>query len=611
MAPGADGNTVYLTEQEVQRIQTTVKENVKKRTELRGHAREPRQAKDAISQATGAALMADMGSMSMDQSKESIPALAVGQPYPPCTAPLKELQPMKLADLTLETHHRGRQLSVKRASPVVTLASRSWTMVQDDAEETERLEIVLHKTLHGKDVLESASTFIIKEPYFTLTEEGEPTLRIDHPSDLVVLHDAGKDQPALPPDLSPDEIEKRALAHKQKGNTALGKNDLPLAHASYTAGLALAARLPTADLTRDLHRNRAHVNLLLGQFDEARSDALAALIPTGEEGEGGGGEEQQKNEAAEAAADDDDARVAELNAKCYFRAATAAYSLARFAEARDLRPRRQPAVPGHRRGVLARADRDGALAVVTYDVRDGRIRVAPVGLERVVVERAVKNPSLIGDLMDLYGDWDGGEAKGVRETEDGPVVDVFRVHDIVARNGFGVDSGDGRGGGPGQGGGGGGGSGGAAGLWIRAAYFNHSCVPNTEREFIGDLIVVRALRDIAAGEELVQSYDVTGDYEGRREALMTTWGFECNCALCEAERTDDAAVREKRSKLAKEADEFLKTVGTLASKRLAIAKARRLVAAIDETYDDKKYRDLPRLANRLLQQWLSAANRQL
>ncbi|AEO60326.1 hypothetical protein MYCTH_54709 [Thermothelomyces thermophilus ATCC 42464] len=607
MAPGADGNTVYLTEQEVQRIQTTVKENVKKRTELRGHAREPRQAKDAISQATGAALMADMGSMSMDQSKESIPALAVGQPYPPCTAPLKELQPMKLADLTLETHHRGRQLSVKRASPVVTLASRSWTMVQDDAEETERLEIVLHKTLHGKDVLESASTFIIKEPYFTLTEEGEPTLRIDHPSDLVVLHDAGNDQPTLPPDVSPDEIEKRALAHKQKGNTALGKNDLPLAHASYTAGLALAARLPTADLSRDLHRNRAHVNLLLGQFDEARSDALAALIPTREEG--GGGAEQQKNEAE--AANDDDARVAELNAKCYFRAGTAAYSLARFAEARDLFERQLRLMPQDK-GAAANLARYGALAAITYDVRDDRIRVAPVGLERVVVERAVKNPSLIGDLMDLYGDWDGGEAKGVRETEDGPVVDVFRVHDIVARNGFGVDSRDGRGGGGGPGqGGSGGGSGGAAGLWIRAAYFNHSCVPNTEREFIGDLIVVRALRDIAAGEELVQSYDVTGDYEGRREALMTTWGFECNCALCEAERTDDVAVREKRSKLAKEADEFLKTVGTLASKRLAIAKARRLVAAIDETYDDKKYRDLPRLANRLLQQWLSAANRQL
>ncbi|KAL2165654.1 hypothetical protein VTG60DRAFT_4058 [Thermothelomyces hinnuleus] len=258
---------------------------------------------------------------------------------------------------------------------------------------------------------------------------------------------------------------------------------------------------------------------------------------------------------------------------------------------------------------VVRGPRDGALAAITYDVRDDRIRVAPVGLERAVVERAVKNPSLIGDLMDLYGDWDGGEAKAVRETEDGPVVDVFRVHDIVARNAFGVDRGDGRGGGgAGQGGGG---NGGAAGLWIRAAYFNHSCVPNTEREFIGDLIVVRALRDIAAGEELVQSYDVTGDYEGRQKGLMTTWGFECNCALCEAERTDDAAVREKRSKLAKEADEFLKTVGTLASKRLAIAKARRLVAAIDETYDDKKYRDLPRLANRLLQQWLTAANRQL
>lgn len=89
---------------------------------------------------------------------------------------------------------------------------------------------------------------------------------------------------------------------------------------------------------------------------------------------------------------------------------------------------------------------------------------------------------------------------------------------------------------------------------------------------------------------------------------MTTWGFECTCALCAAEKGDDAAVREKRAKLVKEGDEFLKSAGSSTNKRLAIVKAKRLLAAIDETYDEKKYRGLPRLATRRLQQWLTAAS---
>jgi hypothetical protein len=237
---------------------------------------------------------------------------------------------------------------------------------------------------------------------------------------------------------------------------------------------------------------------------------------------------------------------------------------------------------------------DGGLTAVTYDVRDDRIRVAPAGLERAVVARLMGNPSLISDVMGLYGDWEGSEGKDVHSTVDGPVVDVFRVHDIVARNAFGVGSKDGQGGG-------------SAGLWIRAAYINHSCIPNTEREFIGDLMVVRATRDIAAGEEIVHSYDESGDYEARQQALMMTWGFDCGCALCAAEKEDDADMREKRGKLAKEAMEFLKSVSSGTNKRLAVVKAKRLVAAIDETYDKKKYRGLPRLANHGLQQWLVKA----
>ncbi|KAK3291039.1 uncharacterized protein B0H64DRAFT_331376 [Chaetomium fimeti] len=578
MASEPDSSTIYLTEKEAERIRSTVLDNTKKRSGLTGHARNPREAKDAIGQATGAALMADMGSMTMGNAQESVPALAVGEPYPPCIISLSELQPMKLCDLRMETHHRGRQLRIKRASPVVTLSTRSWTMVQDDAGETERLEMVLHKIQHGKEVLEASSHFTIKEPYFTLTEEGEPTLRIDHPSDVISHPDADLQPPTQTP--TPEQAEKRALAHKQKGNTALTKNNPALAHTHYTTSLAFATHLPTPDLARDLHRNRAHANLLLGQHDAAQRDALAALInPTAE----------------------DDVRSRELDAKCYFRAGAAAYALGRFGEAQGFFEKQLALMPGDKVAVanVARCEkREGALTAVTCDVRDERIRVAPVGLRRAVVERLMANPSLIGDVMGSYGDWDGGDGRDVHETGDGPVVDVFRAHDIISRNAFGVGGKDGQGG-----------KGGGAGLWPRAALINHSCIPNSEREFIGDLMVVRATKNIAKGEEIVHRYDESGVYEARQGALMTTWGFECSCALCVVEKGEDPMVQEKRRTLTKEADLFLKSAGSSANKKMATTRARRLVKALDETYDEKKYRGLPRLAKRGVEQWLSSSTR--
>ncbi|KAH6614619.1 tetratricopeptide [Chaetomium sp. MPI-SDFR-AT-0129] len=664
-------NTVYLTEQEAARIKTTVLDSASKRASLVGDARTPRIAKDAISQATGAALMADMGAMSMGGQAQapdnsSIPALAVGQPYAPCVVPATELKPMGLADLRMETHHRGFKLVVKRASPVVTGTVRSWAMVQDEKEETERIEVVLHTLRDGKDVLESAKEFVVKEPYFTLTEEGEPTLRIDHPSDLVVVP---KEKPPAVP-ATPEETEKKAVAQKTKGNNALGKNELIAALAHYTAGITLANTLPTPDLARDIHRNRSHVNLLLQHYDAALSDALAALINPFPDPE-------SDSDTTPSTPSDSDARTTELDAKSYFRAATAAYHLTSyplalryFQHQKALMPTdrgaainiarstarvnesqngtydfakirasftRMPnpaadaatwkgptevrdSAPGKGRGLFAtRALTKGEVVVVekgfavawgtneaaalkamTCDIRDERMRVAPVGLERAVVDRAINNPSLVARLMtESFGDWDGGAEAGTKRcfaTEDGPVVDVFRVHDIIARNAFGVAGRDGSD------------AGGSAGFWPYAALINHSCVPNTQREFVGDLMVIRATKPIAKGVEIVHSYDESGDYAERQEALLTMWGFECTCVLCEAEKGDEEGLREKRGKLAREADELLKGVaqgaGEAGNKRLVMAKARRLVAALEETYDEKRYKGLPRLASQRLQHLL-------
>lgn len=649
-----DGYKIFLTKEEAERIRDTVKDRLKKCSKLVGQAREPRDSKAAISQATGTALMADMGG----GAGETLPALAIGQPYPPSIISLQELQPMKLADLQMDTHHRGRRLTVKRASPVVTLAARSWTMVQDEAEETDRLEVCLHKSRHGEDLLESASIFVIKEPYFTLTDQGEATLRIDHPSDLVVCRDdiASMCLTTANKVDSYDEdaaaaAEKVARTCKDKGNAALKQQDLPLAYAKYTEGLKVAKQGVVSDinpdLARDLSRNRAHVNLLLNQLDESKTDAKASLI----------GREDQRSK--------------DLDSKAYYRAGCAAYNLGEYQVAKSFfeeqqklapsdqvaranlrkieirlreqqtgaydfrkiraglslaRPRADAASfisntkvgdsPGRGRGLFANRDipageivmcerafcvvwghESNALTAMTYDMRDDRIRVSPVGLTKSIVQKLLNNSSQIERVMDLYGDYQG-DGKNVSRTEDGPVVDTFRVHDIMSRNAFG----------PGSQYGEEGASNASTGLWICAAYINHSCIANAKKEFVGDLMVLRAIRPIIASEEIVISYDESSDYDARQTALMTTWGFECNCALCNAEKADNPAVRKKRRELAREADAFVEMEHWANAKRLTIAKAQRLARAIDDTYDSKRYKGLPRVAAQRIQEWLVKAS---
>lgn len=607
-------STVFFTPEEINRIRTTVSSTLQHASQLRGTPRQPRDAASSIREATAASLMADMAVSSRSQGQgESLPVLTVGRPYAPCTVPTSELSPIKLADLRLETHHRGRKLILKRAagvrgkgvSAVVQLAARSWTLVRDvDGEgDVERLEVCLHTLEHGKDLLEcsGAKSLVVREPYFTITEQGEATLRVDHPSDLELLDDEESSGHRLEDEVEDVETAvQEARRCKERGNKALAARDPALAYKHYTRGLSQliqhqakgssgSSQSQLEVLTRDLNRNRSHTNLLLNHLDAAKRDALSSL--TG-------------------AASTRDSELVALDSKAYNRAGCAAYNLCEYEQAREFFSKRRqltPEVgdaairmtvqrirerdagaydwpkmkaaaalsrsreidaasfvgktrvgdsPGRGRGLFAACDipRGGLVlcekafcvawgdgkasaTAVTYDVRDSRIRLSPVGLVRAVVQKLRGTPSYIGRVMELYGDYRGEDAPSHEEVhpeDNSAVVDVFRVHDIVSRNAFGLgppprnvgmpeaEAGE---------------MGVSTGLWVRAARINHSCVPNTEKEFVGDMMLVRAKRSISAGEEILHSYvDERSSYKARQEALVTTWGFECGCGLCERQR---------------------------------------------------------------------------
>lgn len=652
-------NTLFMTPAETERIQKTVRDRMQKCIESTGQPRQPNHRQTLISQGTSASLMSDID-FGMGEAPKNRPdtmvVFTVGCEYPPSTALLRDLKPMELSELRMETHHRGRVLSLRRVSPVVEIVASSWTIVQGDSgDEVERLEVYLHKSAHGKDILDSGSEFLVKEPYFTLNNQGEPTIRIDHPSDLVVSAD-NKDDPEVwrkvNGDLNGAPSNKTAAMCKDEGNAALKKKAFVRAHASYTEGLKLVASNNVANesLSTDLSRNRSFVNLLLQRYDEAKTDALASLTHI-----------QDENNKS-------------LDSKAYSRAGTAAYSLGDFEEARgffeeqvrlqpedkeaninlrrvELRLKEQATgvydfnkivsrlskarrrvdtssfegsievreSPGAGRGLFATRDLDAneiilsekafcivwgleaeAWTALTCDLRDdAEIRVFPAGLSQALVKKLLNNPSQIEKVMDLHGEYQGIGNK--RHDRDGrPVIDAFQVHDIVQRNAFGPGPQFGEKEDV---------SNVSTGLWVRAAYINHSCLSNATKDFVGDLMVLRATNRIAAGEEITHTYDDSTDYDARTAKFKSTWGFKCTCALCVAEEADGPELRKKRQELESLANSLAEQEDSIMTKRISLVKARRLRQSISDTYDDKRYSGLPRRSLLQIDHWLSEASR--
>jgi hypothetical protein len=148
------------------------------------------------------------------------------------------------------------------------------------------------------------------------------------------------------------------------------------------------------------------------------------------------------------------------------------------------------------------------------------------------------NPSTANSIMQLDSVGRGKRSSSIRYTPEGqPIIDAFTVSNIVGNNLLeleGVPLGleekeepkeketdDRRET-----------WGGACGVWVLTSHMNHSCLENVGRTFIGDFVIVRAIKGIKNGEELFQSYaDVTKPLKDR-QYIFKKMGFTCKCALC-------------------------------------------------------------------------------
>ncbi len=75
---------------------------------------------------------------------------------------------------------------------------------------------------------------------------------------------------------------------------------------------------------------------------------------------------------------------------------------------------------------------------------------------------------------------------------------------------------------------------------------NHACEPNVVSSFCGATIIVRAVGDISAGNEVFNCYGPHLRRHGRkerREMLLSQYNFECQCSGCNDPKFDDLTAR--------------------------------------------------------------------
>jgi hypothetical protein len=121
-------------------------------------------------------------------------------------------------------------------------------------------------------------------------------------------------------------------------------------------------------------------------------------------------------------------------------------------------------------------------------------------------------------------------------------------------------------------------------------------LPNSVRTFIGDLLLLRATRDIAAGEEITAQY-VTPEliFFDRQQRYKGTWGFECDCQLCGVDGKVGEEVESQRTALFEELRSTAQRLGNSTPTVTALKKFAKRLMGLESLYSADTYAQLPKL----------------
>lgn len=561
---------------------------------------------------------------------------------------LSSLKTITLRELKLNVHHRGCAIILKTFCEPRRIAS-IMSAVEDENGDVDRVALYnfpINKPIDR--ILPKNKIVAIKEPYYTSTIDGGVLIRIDHPSDLIPLR---ADSSSIPSGLVPISTPSLSPAElKEKGNEAFKQCDWQAAVDYWSTALGL--KQDEEELRHILHRNRSQARIYLGHYELAVQDAMAAII----QGDLLSDKEKLQNaktlhragraayelrdflaakqhftQALENSPEDKDVlgqlhrtnrRLTEqIDGEYDFAAMSGSATKDNTAldHASFLGNTKVASAGDHGRGLFATKNlAPGDIVLiekafhatfekdllkenyVILDVKEGQISIEKQA-ERVygTIDKIIRNPKQASRYLDLY---DGGkfQNKVLRFVDGMATIDTFLVQAIDKLNGFDFPSIKSSRDGSGE-------KSIAAGIWLHVSHANHSCIPNADRSFIGDMMVVRATRGIKAGEEICMSYLNPEHSYPERKKRLSEYGIDCDCPLCKVEKSMPAEVFSKRAKLVEEIESFLCADATgrvLAPSAAAVKKAEILMAQLEDTYPEEQYHRLPRLECVHLSYWM-------
>ncbi|KAH7716362.1 hypothetical protein AAVH_16259 [Aphelenchoides avenae] len=224
-------------------------------------------------------------------------------------------------------------------------------------------------------------------------------------------------------------------------------------------------------------------------------------------------------------------------------------------------------VPGKGKGIVATRDiKKGTLLIVS---KAHATATSSMALATATKEKLERQPERISEVAGLYYGCERNAAT-TQETDWKSVTDPTRLGLICSYNTFLTEAfnrgSENR----------------ARGLWILPSYFNHSCLPNADRTFYGDVMAVFAMMDIKQGEELALGYTPISDPYEQRKSHLAKYEVVCDCRLCEVDREDPRCT--EREQLA---EEIIKNLTEKPQDSNGIRVVKRLVDQLRETYANR------------------------
>ncbi|KDQ61208.1 hypothetical protein JAAARDRAFT_204949 [Jaapia argillacea MUCL 33604] len=540
--------------------------------------------------------------------------------------PLKDLSPIPLEELLVRKIHTGRYLLCRTIAPCVRTVGIQ-AVVEDQAGAAQTLAIYNYPTSEG------STPDYVDEP---ATQGPHPIIRVDSPSDIVFLDPSSpylqgvEWRSGFSPPSSP-LISRTPEGWKSLGNTYFQSGKWLLAARAYSRGLIMD---PTVFL---LHLNRAEAYLRLGYYSAAIADAEHVLsvpnVPQASRDKATfrlgkalyfmrdylGAEERFKVWVSTHPGEADGSGWLARSQSRYRESQTGEYDwveLFRQHKKTDLDaaeytgPVEVKALSsyGGGRGVVAtREVKVGELLVVAkpfaaafpdctnqkelFMSLNMHTKAMETHSQTVLVSRVIEtiygNPQLYPQVRDLYAGPNAESPPSSYPPKKAPVfglmspdsvgvdIDADLMQAICTYNSFtpSRESPIGE-------------SDGTAkrkdmetpsALYLLPSLFNHACLSNAGWHCIGDVMAIRAMANIGAGEEITLPYCWNPSLSKRQEHLKKHLPQGCSCSFCQQERSDGDAILAQRDTLAE-------TLGDEAVARMSLAQRRSLVEEVTVVY---------------------------